>query len=125
LFGGIGLTGRGRIIPQMSLVFSTESVEIEGGHLSGGLLELGNAVLALFWEGERPVLGSTTLTLPSRVSSQLVGDRDQLLGQMIGEYLTKRFGKMALVSTNLTPGTAAVAGRALIEMTRRLAEKMS
>ncbi|MCJ7573005.1 hypothetical protein MUO93_01925 [Candidatus Bathyarchaeota archaeon] len=109
----------------MSLVFSTESVEIDGRRVSGGLLELGNAVLALFWEGERPVLGSTTLTLPSRVSSQLIGDRDQLLGQMIGEYLANRFGKMTLVSTNLPPGSASVAGKALIEMTRRLAEKMS
>ena len=109
----------------MSLVFSTENVEIDGGHVSGGLLELGNAVLALFWEGERPVLGSTTLTLPSRVSSQLVGDRDQLLSQMIGEYLAKHFGKMALVSTNLKPATASVAGRALIEMARRLAEEMN
>jgi hypothetical protein len=43
---------------------------------------------------------------------------------MIGEYLANRFGKMALVSTNLPPGTALAAGKALIEMTRRLAEKM-
>jgi hypothetical protein len=44
---------------------------------------------------------------------------------MIGEYLANRFGKMTLVSTNLPPGSASVAGKALIEMTRRLAEKMS
>lgn len=105
----------------MSLEFSTGSAQHGGKSLMGGLLELENAVLVLLWEGGEPRLGSLTVTLPGRASSQLLGDRDQLLGRLIGERLAERYGKMVLVSTNLSPGTAIGAGRALLELAGRLA----
>ena len=48
----------------MSLAFRVGEAELEGKTLHCGVLELENAVLALFWEGTEPKLGSTTATLP-------------------------------------------------------------
>ena len=62
----------------MSLAFRVENMEVEGKTLRCGVLELENAVVALFWEGEEPKLGSTTVTLPGMASTQLLCDRDQL-----------------------------------------------
>ncbi|MFQ6052954.1 MAG: hypothetical protein ACE5OO_01810 [Candidatus Bathyarchaeia archaeon] len=105
----------------MGLNFSTDEVIFEGRLLHGAVAELGNAVIALFWEGEEPRLGTLTATTPNRVSSSLLGDRDRLLGQLIGEQLAAVYGKMALVSTNLALSTGTTAGRPLLDLTRRLA----
>lgn len=86
----------------------------------GALTELGNAVIALFWLGEEPRLGTLTISLPGGVSSTLLGDRDRLLGQMIGERLSSLYGKMALISINLPPGLGASAGRNLLELAGEL-----
>ena len=48
--------------------------------------ELENAVIALFWVGEKPKLGSLSVTLPDKSSSQLLGDRDELLSKMADEF---------------------------------------
>lgn len=104
----------------MSLNFSTDEVTFEGKRLCGAVAELGNAVIALFWEGEEPRLGTLTVTLPNRVSSPLLGDRDRLLGQLLGEQLAAKYGKMALVSTNLSVSTGDAAGKTLLELARRL-----
>ncbi|MFQ6054074.1 MAG: hypothetical protein ACE5OO_07610, partial [Candidatus Bathyarchaeia archaeon] len=104
----------------MGLNFSTAEAEFEGRRLHGALAELGNAVIALFWEGEEPRLGTLTATLPNRVSSPLLGERDRLIGQLIGEHLAAIYGKMALVSTNMSASTGVEAGRALLDLARRL-----
>ena len=104
----------------MGLKFSTGEAEFEGKRLNGAVAELGNAVIALFWEGEEPRLGTLTVTLPNRVSSPLLGDRDRLLGQLLGEQLAAICGKMALVSTNLSVSTGSAAGRTLLDLARRL-----
>jgi hypothetical protein len=88
----------------MSLNFSTKSVEIDEKTLHGSIGELENAVLAFFWVGEKPKLGSLSVTLPDKTSSQLLGDRDEMLSKMIGERIASIFGKIALVSTNLPMG---------------------
>jgi len=88
----------------MSLNFSTKSVKQDENQLYGSVGELENAVIALFWVGEKPKLGSLSVTLPDRSSSQLLGDRDEMLSKMIGERIASSFGKIALVSTNLPVG---------------------
>ncbi len=103
--------------------FRTESVEIEGKTVRLGLAELGNAVIALVWEGDEPVLGSTTVTLPGAASTQILGDRDQLLGRTLGGFLAQRTNKLALVSTHLSVGYSEALPKALMELARRMTEK--
>ena len=88
----------------MSLNFSTKSVKLDKDLLCGSVGELENAVIALFWVGERPKLGGLSVTLPDKSSCQLLGDRDEMLSKMIGERIASSFGKIALVSTNLPVG---------------------
>jgi len=88
----------------MSLKFSEKTVTVEEKTLHGSLCELENAVLALFWVGEKPKLGSLSVTLPDRTSSQLLGDRGEMLSRMIGERIASDYDKIALVSTNLPMG---------------------
>ncbi len=88
----------------MSLKFSEKTVTVEEKTLHGSICELENAVLALFWVGEKPKLGGLSVTLPDRSSSQLLGDRDEMLSRMIGERIASGSEKMALVSTNLPMG---------------------
>ena len=103
----------------MSLQFSTGSTAHEGVEVYGAVAELENAVIALIWAGDRPRLGSMTATLPNRASSQLLGDRDEVLSRMVGERLASRCGKLVLVSSNLPAGFQA--GRPLLELMDRLA----
>ena len=107
----------------MSLAFKVKEVELEGKMLHCGVLELENAVLALFWEGVEPRLGSTTATLPGMASSQLLGDRDQLLGKMLGTQVAAKSGKLALVSTHLSRGYSEAAGRILLDLVKRVMEE--
>ena len=88
----------------MSLKFSEKTVTVDEKVLHGSISELENAVLALFWVGETPKLGGVSVTLPDRSSSQLLGDRDEMLSRMIGERIASDYEKMALVSTNLPMG---------------------
>lgn len=88
----------------MSLKFSEKTVTVDEKVLHGSISELENAVLAFFWVGEKPKLGGLSVTLPDRSSSQLLGDRDEMLSRMIGERLASDSEKMALVSTNLPMG---------------------
>ena len=88
----------------MSLKFSEKMVTVDEKMLYGSISELENAVLALFWVGEKPKLGGLSITLPDRSSSQLLGDRDEMLSRMIGERIASDYEKMALVSTNLPMG---------------------
>jgi hypothetical protein len=85
----------------MSLKFSEKTVTVDEKILHGALSELENAVIAFFWVGERPKMGSLSASLPDRSGSQLLGDRDEMLSRMIGERLSSKFEKIALVSTNL------------------------
>ena len=98
----------------MSLQFSTGSIDQEGVDVHGAVAELENAVIALIWAGDKPRLGSMTATLPNRASSQLLGDRDEVLSRMVGERLASRYGKLVLVSSNLPAGFQV--GRPLLEL---------
>lgn len=103
----------------MSLQFSTGSIDQEGVEVHGAVAELENAVIALIWAGDKPRLGSMTATLPNRASSQLLGDRDEVLSRMVGERLASRYGKLVLVSSNLPTGFQL--GRPLLELMDKLA----
>jgi hypothetical protein len=120
---GIGLTHAMPTSRVMSLAFRVGEAKLEGKTIHCGVLELENAVLALFWEGEEPKLGSTTATLPGMASSQLLGDRDQLLGKMLGAQVAAKSGKMSLVSTHLSQGHSEALGRTLLDLARRVMEE--
>jgi hypothetical protein len=107
----------------MSLAFRVESMEVEGKTIHFAVLELENAVLALLWEGEEPKLGSTTVTLPGMASSQLLGDRDHLIGRILGTHIAARYGKMSLVSTHLSQGYGESMGKKLLELVRRVTDE--
>ena len=89
----------------MSLAFRVGEAELEGKVLHCGVLELENAVIALFWEGEEPRLGSTTATVPGMASSQLLGDRDQMLGRMLGNA---HLGEVGETEPSLDPHLAGL-----------------
>jgi hypothetical protein len=102
----------------MNIEFLSETIEIDGIRLNGSISELENAVLALFWTGDKPSLGSVTISLPNKTSSQLLGNRDEMLTRMIGELLASKYEKLTLISTNLPLGFEG--SKALFELANRL-----
>lgn len=104
----------------MDLEFSRGEAQFENRLLRGALAKLGNAVIAFFWEGDEPKLGTLTVTLPDRSSSPLLGDRNRQLGLIIGSQLVAVTGKIALVSVNLPLGLGEPASRALVGLAREL-----
>ena len=85
----------------MSLKFSEKTITVDEKVLHGAMSELENAVIAFFWVGDKPKMGSLSASLPDRSGSQLLGDRDEMLSRMIGERIASKYEKIALVSTNL------------------------
>ena len=112
-----------RQLPGMGLAFRVGDAEVEGKKLHFGVLELENAVLALLWEGLEPKLGSTSITLPGMASSQVLGDRDQLIGRTLGTYIASKYGKISLVSTYLSQGYSEVIGKAILDLVKRTTEE--
>lgn len=104
----------------MSLEFSTSRMVFEGKELNVALIEMENAVFLILWEGARPFLGTLTVSLPGRVSSQLLGDRDTLLGQVLGEQLAAFFRRIALVSVHLKTIRGEAVGRRILELTKEM-----
>ncbi len=100
--------------------FTSAEARHEERVLHGEVTELENAVVAFFWEGEKPRMGTLTVSLPDRSSSSLLGDRDRQLGLILGSQLAALTGKMALVSVNLPVGLGDEAGRTLLELARGL-----
>ena len=85
----------------MSLKFSEKKVIVDHYVLHGALSELENAVITFFWVGDKPKMGSLSASLPDKSGSQLLGDRDEMISRMVGERIASKYGKIALVSTNL------------------------
>jgi hypothetical protein len=103
----------------MSLEFLSDFIEVDGLRLYGYLSELENAVIAFFWTGETPYLGSVSVSLPNRTSSQVLGNRDEFLGKMIGERLALKYMKLGMVSIYLPIGLNA--NKAVFELSEKLA----
>ena len=102
----------------MSLQWSNESLEHEGRVIHGALTEMSNAVLAVFWVGDKQRLGTLTATMPDGTSSPIMGERDEVMSKIIGGRLASVRGKLVLVSVNLPQDMED--GRPLIELTKRL-----
>jgi len=107
----------------MSLAFRVVDEEIEGKPYHCGVAPLENAVLVVVWEGGEPRFGSLTVTLPGSGSSQLLGDRDTLLGRTLGAYASVKLGKMSLVSTNLSKGYSEEVAKGLLDLVKRALEE--
>lgn len=108
----------------MNLNFYTGSIQYENVELHGALAHLDNAVLALFWSGEKPVLGTLTVTLPDKTSSPLIGERDSQVALVLGSQVAVKTGKMALVSVNLPGDLGLGAGRLLIGLVQDLLDRL-
>ncbi|MBN1682687.1 hypothetical protein JW865_03950 [Candidatus Bathyarchaeota archaeon] len=108
----------------MSVSLSTEDIFFEGKKYSVGVLELSNAVIILFWEGDDPKLGSTSITLPKLASTQVIGERDQVFGQMVGTQIANKFNKITLVSTHLQLSKSEGRDKVLIELLNNLLKKV-
>ena len=104
----------------MSLGFTSGEARHDERVLHGEATELENAVVAFFWEGEKPRMGTLTVTLPDRNSSPLIGDRDRQLGLILGAQIAAMTGKMSLVSVNLPVGLGDEVGKTLLELARGL-----
>ncbi len=104
----------------MTLTFSTGEALFQGETVQGALTELDNAVLAFFWVGKEPLLGTLTVTLPDKSSSPLLGDRDQQISLILGAQLAAQTGKMALVSTNIPVSMGNVVGKTLLDLVREI-----
>ena len=84
---------------------STGKVEAEGRSFSAYLMEVENAVLAFFFEGESFRVGTLAIALPGSLklstqttSSILVGYRNVNIARIAAEYLASKTGKIALAS---------------------------
>jgi hypothetical protein len=104
----------------MEIGFSTDSLNLGNKKIWGALTLLENAVICFLWEGEEPKLGSLSITLPDRTSSQIIGERDQVLGKIVGDFLASSYGKMALTSVNLSRGTGVDAGSLVLELVKKI-----
>jgi hypothetical protein len=108
----------------MDIGFSTDSLNLGDKKIWGAFTLLENAVICLLWEGEEPKLGSLSITLPDRTSSQIIGERDQVLSKVVGGFLASSYGKMALVSVNLSRG-AGVEGSLVLELVKKIVKRFS
>ena len=108
----------------MSVSLSTEDIVFEEKKYSVGVLDLSNAIIILFWEGDDPKLGSTSITLPKLASTQVIGERDQIFGQMVGTQIANKFNKITLVSTHLQLSKSEGRDKVLIELLNNLLKKV-
>jgi hypothetical protein len=108
----------------MGLSFSTLGAKYMDTVFHGAIANLENAIVAFFWAGEEPRLGTLTVTLPDRSSSPLLGDRDRQMGLILGARLSSLTSKMALVSTNLPEGVDNETGKVVLDLAQRLLEDL-
>ena len=108
----------------MGLEFSTMETSLGNRKLHGAIVELDNSVLAFFWEGDKPRLGTLSVTLPDRSSSPLLGDRDRQICLILGSHISTLTGKMALVSVNLPIGLGKETSKALVGLAQNITNRM-
>lgn len=86
---------------EMALESLTSKGVLEGREFNVVMTKMENAVILYLWEGSKPLLGTTSVSLPEGISTRLLGERNALLGQMVGEHISSVFKKMAIVSIHL------------------------
>ena len=102
--------------------FKTGSVFHEDKRFHVAIAELENAVIALFWEGNNPRLGTLTTILPDGSSSLLLGDRNQQLGLILGTQIATHTGKLIVVSTYFPSLTGEAVVKKLIILVKSILE---
>ena len=76
------------------------------------------------WSGDKPVLGTLTVTLPDRSSSSLIGERDSQMSLILGSQIAKKVEKMTLVSLNLPSNIGMGVSRLLISLVKDLLDRL-
>ena len=82
-----------------------KEVSIGEQRVKVSLLETKNAVICLFYEGE-PQIGTLSVAIPSleqreiSISSILLGNKNTTISRILAENISKKYGKMVLVSTS-------------------------
>jgi hypothetical protein len=104
-----------------------ETVENGKRSYSVHVFEVENAVIALFNEKKRILLGTLAIAVPQLdcrdcVSSLLLGDRNAVFTKVLAERLASSFKKMALVSTNLNVNPSKKEIQILTKLLRKIME---
>ena len=89
------------------------------------VFEVENAIVALFNEKPRILLGTLVMAVPKLdyrggVSSLLLGERNAVFTKVLAERLAGAFKKMALVSTNLNANLTNKEMRVLSKLLRKV-----
>lgn len=104
-----------------------ETLEREGRLFTAYLLELENAIIGFFCEGEAVKLGTLALALPQRfpspgqpASSLLIGYRSSNIARISAEYLANKTGKIAVASVFLRKDEDLEGGKAVLDLVKKL-----
>ena len=103
-----------------------ETLSWRGKTLNVYLLELENAVVGFFSEGEEVRLGTLALALPRGLppslgsSSILLGHRNAGIARILAEYLSSKHGKMALISVFLRREAEIADQKSLLQLAKTL-----
>lgn len=104
----------------------SEEIEEGGERFKATLMELENAVIVLFNEGERMRLGTLAAAMPSPrggwpgASSVLLGERNMVVTRVLAQRLAEHHNRISLVSTHVRE--AAEVEPILVRLAQRLIE---
>ncbi len=106
--------------------------EIDNGEqrITVTLHQIDNAIFAFYDEKNSMKLGTLAIAMPQfsgrrHVSSTLIGERNNIITQIIAEQLSKAFNTIAMVSTHFPEMKDGIGGRLLIDLTQKLVAKAS
>lgn len=94
---------------------------VGGERISLSTIDIENAAIALYYEGEKPRLGTVAIAVPftpekTPISSVMLGDRNTILCQTLAERVVSLTGKIGMVSLFLKTVSPEEAGRDILEM---------
>ena len=86
---------------------TVKSITLEGRTYTGYLMEMENAVLGFFYEGEAMRLGTLAIAIPTpqpltrTTSTILLGHKNVNIARIVAEYLAAKKNKISLASIYL------------------------
>lgn len=106
-----------------------ENIEEEGKKIFGCLIKLENANIGLFDEKEDMRLGTLAAGIPEfegkhRISSVLLGERNEMEARLLAERVSAAIGGIALISIHLEPLARIGSISSLMKLTSKLIEKL-
>lgn len=110
---------------EMALESLSSKGVFEGREFNVVYTQMENAVLLYLWEGSRPLLGTLSVSLPGGISTKLLGEKNALLGQVIGEMISSFFKKMAVVSIHMRGSEDEQVARLVMGLVRDLTARSS